>query len=47
MHKRVIVVILSVCLSVYPARSDLTINRWFRYELTQNKDLGPFIVLLL
>ncbi len=25
----------------------LTINRWFRYELTQNEDLGPFIVLLI
>ncbi len=37
-----------VCLSVCRALiwRLLTINCWFRYELTQEEDLGPFIVLL-
>ncbi len=44
-HEGVIVVVLSVCLSV--CLCDLwfwlllTINHWFRYELTQNNDLRP------
>ena len=40
-------VCLSVCLSVTLwFWRILTINSWFRYEITQDEDLRPFIVLL-
>ncbi len=39
-------VCLSVCLVTLWFWRLLTINCWFRYELTHNEDLGPFVVLL-
>ncbi len=45
MRKRVILVVQSVCHALILEIT--TINReWFRCELTQDEDLGPFIVLL-
>ncbi len=44
-HARELVISHSVCLSPSDFR-ELTINRSFRYELTQNDNLRPSIVLL-
>ncbi len=47
MRKWVTSVYLPVCLSIcYTLVLEITDNCWFRYELTQDEYLGPFIVLL-